>query len=213
MTLSWHSLLSPCVFLEYTRTILQGDAKGEHPCATCARPAPSRDLDSPEEIAEMVRRFYADVARTTSSGRCSTTWPRSTGANISPSSQRSGVGPCLGMPGYVGNPFRAHALVHDKPRLHRGPLRTVADPVPRDARARLDRTQCQSGRRAGRQRRPGAQSPPDRPRGIHRLHPIERDGSAEQVADRVADGAVGRPCGRSASSAHSRRSPVVSRPP
>ena len=26
------------------------------------RPAPTRDLDDPEEIAEMVRRFYADVA-------------------------------------------------------------------------------------------------------------------------------------------------------
>ena len=26
------------------------------------RPAPTSDLDSPEEIAEMVRRFYADVA-------------------------------------------------------------------------------------------------------------------------------------------------------
>ena len=27
------------------------------------RPAPTRDLDTPEEIAEMVRRFYADVAQ------------------------------------------------------------------------------------------------------------------------------------------------------
>jgi len=27
------------------------------------RPTPDRDLDTPEEIAEMVRRFYADVAQ------------------------------------------------------------------------------------------------------------------------------------------------------
>jgi truncated hemoglobin YjbI len=27
------------------------------------RPAPTRDLDTPDEIAEMVRRFYADVAQ------------------------------------------------------------------------------------------------------------------------------------------------------
>jgi hemoglobin len=27
------------------------------------RPAPTRDLDTPEEITEMVRRFYADVAQ------------------------------------------------------------------------------------------------------------------------------------------------------
>ena len=27
------------------------------------RPEPTRDLDTPDEIAEMVRRFYADVAQ------------------------------------------------------------------------------------------------------------------------------------------------------
>jgi hemoglobin len=78
------------------------------------RPAPTCDLDAPEEIAEMVRRFYADVSMDDLLGpmfndvaqvdwkehlvKLTAFWCRA----------------LLDMPGYSGNPFRAHALVHDK---------------------------------------------------------------------------------------------------
>ena len=67
------------------------------------RPAPTADLDSPEEIAEMVRRFYADVAmddlfehRSEHLPKLTAFWSRA----------------LLALPGYAGNPFRAHAEVH-----------------------------------------------------------------------------------------------------
>ena len=78
------------------------------------RQAPSCDLDTPAEIAEMVRRFYADVSMDDLLGpmfndvaqvdwrehlvKLTAFWCRA----------------LLDVPGYGGNPFRAHALVHDK---------------------------------------------------------------------------------------------------
>jgi hemoglobin len=78
------------------------------------RRAPSGDLDSPEEIGEMVRRFYADVSMDDLLGpmfndvaqvdwrehlvKLTAFWCRA----------------LLDLPGYTGNPFRAHALVHER---------------------------------------------------------------------------------------------------
>lgn len=78
------------------------------------RPAPSCDLDNPREIAEMVRRFYADVAMDDLLGPvfndvAHVDWPEHL--------QKLTAFWChalLGLPVYSGNPFRAHAEVHEK---------------------------------------------------------------------------------------------------
>ena len=78
------------------------------------RPAPTRDLDSRQEIAEMVRRFYADVAMDDLLGPifndvAKVDWPEHL--------QKLTAFWCralLGMPTYSGNPFRAHASVNDQ---------------------------------------------------------------------------------------------------
>jgi hemoglobin len=78
------------------------------------RQAPTRDLDSPEEIAEMVRRFYADVTMDDLLGPMFNDVARvDWGEHLSKLTAfwRRAL---LDLPGYVGNPFRAHALVHDK---------------------------------------------------------------------------------------------------
>jgi len=58
-----------------------------------------RDLDDETEIEELVRRFYADVARVDWSEhlpKLTAFWCRA----------------LLSMPGYEGNPYRAHQLIH-----------------------------------------------------------------------------------------------------
>jgi hemoglobin len=77
-----------------------------------SRPPPSADLATMDEIAEMVRRFYRDVAQDDLLGpmfndvaavhwgehldKLTSFWCRA----------------LLGIEGYAGNPFRAHALIH-----------------------------------------------------------------------------------------------------
>ena len=78
------------------------------------RPAPSRDLDTPEEIAEMVRRFYADVAQDDLLGPI---FNDVAGVDWSEHLLKLTAFWCralLDRPGYAGNPFRSHALVHAK---------------------------------------------------------------------------------------------------
>jgi hemoglobin len=76
------------------------------------RPSPTRDLETPGDVAEMVRRFYQDVAQDDLLGpvfnevalvdwgehleKLTAFWCRA----------------LLGVPGYGGNPFRAHARIH-----------------------------------------------------------------------------------------------------
>jgi hemoglobin len=76
------------------------------------RAAPTRDLDSPEEIAEMVRRFYADVAQDDLLGPMFNDVARVDWAEHLPKLAAFWCRALLGLPGYAGNPFQAHARVH-----------------------------------------------------------------------------------------------------
>jgi hemoglobin len=76
------------------------------------RPAPSRDLDTHEQIAEMVRRFYADVAQDDLLGPMFNEVARVDWSEHLPKLTDFWCRALLGMTGYQGNPFRAHLLVH-----------------------------------------------------------------------------------------------------
>ena len=76
------------------------------------RPAPSRDLDDPAEIAEMVRRFYADVAQDDLLGPMFNDVAKVDWSEHLPKLAAFWSRALLGIPGYAGNPFRAHALVN-----------------------------------------------------------------------------------------------------
>jgi hemoglobin len=78
------------------------------------RPAPTRDLDTPEEIAEMVRRFYADVAQDELLGPVFNDVAQVDWSEHLPKLTAFWCRALLGLPGYSGNPFRAHADVHER---------------------------------------------------------------------------------------------------
>ncbi|HQZ32802.1 MAG TPA: group III truncated hemoglobin [Ilumatobacteraceae bacterium] len=76
------------------------------------RPAPTRDLDTDGEIDEMVRRFYADVTQDDLLGPMFNEVARVDWSEHLPKLASFWRRALLGEPGYQGNPFRAHALVH-----------------------------------------------------------------------------------------------------
>ena len=76
------------------------------------RPAPTKDLDTSPEIAEMVRRFYADVAQDDLLGPMFNDVARVDWSEHLPKLTSFWCRTLLGQPGYQGNPFRAHSLVH-----------------------------------------------------------------------------------------------------
>jgi len=76
------------------------------------RQAPTRDLDTAGEIAEMVRRFYVDVAQDDLLGPMFDDVARVDWAEHLPKLTAFWCRALLDQPGYTGNPFRAHALVH-----------------------------------------------------------------------------------------------------
>jgi len=76
------------------------------------RPAPSRDLDTPEEIAEMVRRFYADVTQDDLLGPVFNDVAHVDWSEHLPKLTAFWCRALLGLPGYAGNPFQAHAHIH-----------------------------------------------------------------------------------------------------
>jgi hemoglobin len=76
------------------------------------RPEPTGDLDTPEKIAEMVRRFYADVAQDDLLGPMFNEVARVDWSEHLPKLAAFWCRALLGVPGYQGNPFRAHLLVH-----------------------------------------------------------------------------------------------------
>lgn len=78
------------------------------------RPAPTRDLDDPGEIAEMVRRFYADVTQDDLLGPMFNDVARVDWSEHLPKLAAFWCRALLGQEGYAGNPFRAHALVHQQ---------------------------------------------------------------------------------------------------
>jgi hemoglobin len=75
-------------------------------------PAIVGDLDSVEEIAEMVRRFYADIARDDLLGPVFNEVAGVDWSEHLPKLTAFWCRALLGEPGYQGNPFRAHLLVH-----------------------------------------------------------------------------------------------------
>jgi hemoglobin len=76
------------------------------------RPAPTGDLDTATEIAEMVRRFYADVTRDDLLGPMFNEVARVDWSAHLPKLTAFWCRALLDQPGYQGNPFRAHMLVH-----------------------------------------------------------------------------------------------------
>jgi len=78
------------------------------------RPTPTRDLDSPEEIDEMVRRFYADVAQDDLLGPMFNDVAMVDWAEHLTKLSAFWCRALLGINGYSGNPFHAHLLVHEK---------------------------------------------------------------------------------------------------
>ncbi len=78
------------------------------------RPAPTRDLDDPAEIAEMVRRFYQDVAQDDLLGPIFNDVARVDWADHLPKLTGFWCRALLGIEGYRGNPFRAHAEINDQ---------------------------------------------------------------------------------------------------
>jgi hemoglobin len=71
-----------------------------------------RDLDDPDEIAEMVRRFYADVAQDDLLGPMFNEVAQVDWSEHLPKLTAFWCRALLAQPGYEGNPYRAHLLVH-----------------------------------------------------------------------------------------------------
>lgn len=73
---------------------------------------PERDLDSPDEVAEMVRRFYQDVAQDPLLGPIFIEVAQVDWNEHLPKLTAFWNRVLLGLPGFSGNPMRAHAEVH-----------------------------------------------------------------------------------------------------
>ncbi|MBX3313966.1 MAG: group III truncated hemoglobin [Actinobacteria bacterium] len=73
-----------------------------------------RDLDDPTEIAEMVRRFYADVAQDDLLGPLFEEVARVDWSEHLPKLTAFWSRALLDRPGYEGNPYRKHQLVHER---------------------------------------------------------------------------------------------------
>jgi hemoglobin len=83
------------------------------PTTTTRVPAPpTRDLDDAEQVAELVRRFYGDVAQDDVLGPMFNDVAKVDWSEHLPKLTAFWCRALLGIPGYVGNPFRAHADVH-----------------------------------------------------------------------------------------------------
>lgn len=76
------------------------------------RGVPGGDLDSPEDIAELVRRFYADVAQDDLLGPMFNDVAQVDWSEHLPKLTAFWCRALLGLPGYSGNPFQAHGRVN-----------------------------------------------------------------------------------------------------
>jgi hemoglobin len=76
------------------------------------RPPPSRDLDDRAQVAEMVRRFYADVAQDDLLGPMFNDVARVDWSEHLPKLTDFWCRMLFAEPGYEGNPLRAHQRVH-----------------------------------------------------------------------------------------------------
>ncbi len=70
------------------------------------------DLDSPEQIAEMVRRFYADIAKDDLLGPIFNDVAKVDWAQHLPKLAAFWSRTLLGIEGYSGNPMAKHAAIH-----------------------------------------------------------------------------------------------------
>jgi hemoglobin len=80
--------------------------------ATVIPRTPRRDLDSRDQIAEMVRRFYGDVAQDGVLGPMFNDVAQVDWAEHVPKLTMFWCRALLGLEGYSGNPFQQHARVH-----------------------------------------------------------------------------------------------------
>jgi hemoglobin len=78
-----------------------------------------RDLDDEVEITEMVRRFYSDVAQDDVLGPMFNEVARVDWSEHLPKLTAFWCRALLSMPGYEGNPYRAHLLVHERRAFER----------------------------------------------------------------------------------------------
>jgi hemoglobin len=79
-----------------------------------SRPSPTTDLVTACDVAEMVRRFYQDVAQDDLLGPVFNEVARVHWAEHLDKLTAFWCRALLGLDGYVGNPFRAHSLIHDR---------------------------------------------------------------------------------------------------
>lgn len=73
-----------------------------------------RDLDDPDEVRELVRRFYAEVARDDLLGPLFNDVAHVVWSEHLPKLTAFWCRFLFAQPGYAGNPFRAHKAVHDQ---------------------------------------------------------------------------------------------------
>jgi hemoglobin len=72
------------------------------------------DLDDPGDVAEMVRRFYRDVAQDDLLGPMFNDVAKVDWSEHLPKLTAFWCRALFGLPGYSGNPFRAHRDVHEQ---------------------------------------------------------------------------------------------------
>lgn len=73
-----------------------------------------RDIDGPAAVSEMVRRFYREVAQDDVLGPMFNDVARVDWAEHIPKLTAFWSRALFAEPGYDGNPFRAHQLIHDR---------------------------------------------------------------------------------------------------
>ncbi len=73
---------------------------------------PTTDLATPEHVAELVRRFYGDVAQDSLLGHLFNDVAKVDWSEHIPILTAFWCRALFSMPGYSGNPFRQHALIH-----------------------------------------------------------------------------------------------------
>ena len=78
------------------------------------RPKPTRDLESRAEIAEMVRRFYVDVAQDDLLGPMFNDVAKVDWSEHLEKLTDFWARALLSSPGYEGNPLRAHSRIHER---------------------------------------------------------------------------------------------------
>ena len=76
------------------------------------RPAPTRDLEDPAEVGELVQRFYREVAQDELLGPMFNDVARVDWSEHLPKLVAFWCRALFGTVGYTGNPFRAHQLIN-----------------------------------------------------------------------------------------------------